>query len=119
MIVVGVDSPAVYVDSGTYYLTAKQLGILRAMRFAVQNAEPGDIIVQEDHAHLDIQPVNVPAHHIASFVDFSGEEHMCPRAFQVPEEPTRELLMSLWGNEGYQSCLGWEIIPKVVVDAES
>jgi len=121
MIVVGVDSPAIFLDEGNDSLSAKRLGILRAMRLAVQNASVGVIVLQEDQSHLcGLEPIEIPPYHIASFVPYwdEAEDHMCPQAFQVPPEPTKSLLIDLWSDERYQSCLGWDIIPKVVVDAE-
>lgn len=116
IIVVGVDSPSIYLEEGNESLDARRLGILRAMRLAVESSLPGDIIVQ-----ADMQPVAplpeawvVRPGHVTIFDDpVSIERHVCPRSFSIPDEETRQRILNLWSDESLRSCDGWGSVPKV------
>ena len=95
---------------------ARKLGILRAMRDAVEASEPGDLIIQADMI-LQEDPFQVqsqPGTILTLTQPLGNGTHFCPRAFIVSDEETRVKLLELWENESVQSCYGWGPIPKEV-----
>lgn len=112
--VVGVDSPAVYLDDGNEWISAKKLGILRAMRHAVEVTEPGTLILQDD---IDVDfgklgIVHVKPGAITVLNDRIGRSHICPRAFIVPDQEMKDLLLEVWSAETDTSCRLWSSVPK-------
>lgn len=114
MIRVGVDSPRVVELDGNGYISAKKLGILRAMRLAVAQAEIGELIVQADMtAANEGEPGHQPGAITILDAPTSWPAHVCPRAFILGDEEIREELLRLWSDETRNACRGWWPIRKI------
>lgn len=114
-LVVGVDIPPVILEEGNQFLSAKKLGILRAMRNAVEAAEPGTLILQDD-IEVDgqyLKDVQVKPGKITVLNERIGRSHICPRAFIVPDEVMKTWLLGVWSNETATSCTLWKPLPKL------
>lgn len=108
-------SPAVFVPFPEATLGRKKLGILRAMRDAVELAEPGDLIIQEDIVvTADPFKEEAPPGTIRNVCAGNRlAKHVCPRAFIISDEATKQRLLDLWASEDKQSCWAWADIEKV------
>lgn len=114
--IVGIDSPEVRLEEGNGHLTAEKLGILRAMRVAVALAAPGDLILQNDMELIEDHEgtiETIPGRITILDEPTSAWSHVCPRAFIIPDEATRQLLLDLWADETRRACHGWDAIPKL------
>lgn len=109
-------SPVYVHSNGRSRVPREKLGILRAMRNAVEASEPGDLVIQhdmilqEDPFLTEAQPGTI----LTLTQPLGNGSHFCPRAFIVSDEETRQKLLELWGSESLQSCYAWSPIPKVV-----
>lgn len=105
-----VEHPAVYVDDGGV-IPAKKLGILRAMRGALEEAGPCALIVQDDMRFTrDPFQRNPHRDEILSFVDRKAKEHVCPQAFMVGEDMIDKVMVR-WRDESWQACVAWGSLP--------
>lgn len=113
---VGVDTPRVEYERGNRVLPAKKRGILAAMVKAVESAEPGTLIIQED-VELEADDLglvgDVPAGTIACLNPRLSPMHTCPRAFIVSDDATKRRLLKAWKRTTVQSCYSWADILKV------
>jgi len=109
-------SPAVLMDhSDGKRLGRKHLGILRAMVAAVEEADPGDLIMQDD-MFLASDPFRevAPLGTIRTLNEpTAGGRHFCPRAFIISDEEIKVELLEMWRIEELRSCLAWSGIEKV------
>jgi hypothetical protein len=109
-------SPVYIHAQGRLRIGARKLGILRAMRDAVEASEPGDLIIQadmilqEDPFQTELKPGTIRT----LTQPLGNGKHFCPRAFIVSDEETKVKLLELWEDETQQSCFGWGPIPKVI-----
>lgn len=82
--------------------------IRKAMLHAVEFAEVGDVIVQDDTAFTSdpfetelIEGMVTVLNHPLS------EDHQCPRAFRFPSLFVRRQIVQAWSDTTEQSCVAW------------
>lgn len=115
-----VNVPAVVIDTpeGAGYKMRRRYdrhtGIRQAMSDALHFAELGDLIMQNDVELLDDPFAGKEwKYHVRTLVAPLSDAHVCPQAFIVYDEETREEVLDVWNGSRHQACVAWCAVPFV------
>lgn len=88
---------------------AIKMGMMRT----VWNAEPGDVVAQDDMV-FDRDPFESPLTPgtITMLNPQKNPRHWCPRAFRFATYEDAEWIIREWMNDPLRTCYGWQAIPK-------
>lgn len=86
----------------------KQMAIKQAMIEAVQYANVGDVVMQDDIAFSsDPFKTDLVDGMVTILNPMQSYDHQCPRAFRFPTPSVRDQIVEAWTETTEQTCTAW------------